>query len=114
MNKKLLVDCGIAYDEGVEKFLDEKELYESLLVNFLTDNTFDEAKGCVEAADYDGAMKAVHAMKSVTGTLCMNGLLRKCCEVMDSIRDKDYKTMEKTFGEAYNMYLEISNAIKNA
>ena len=62
-----LIKCGIDYEDGLEKFMGEELLYCGLLVNFLTENTFDEAKRCMDSGDDEGVMRAVHSMKSVTG-----------------------------------------------
>ncbi len=112
MNRESLAQCGISYDDAVEKFLGEAELYESLLVNFLDDNSFDEAKVCVENGDCEGVIRTVHAMKSVTGTLCMNVLYRKCCEVVDDARANDTERMKADFAEAYEMYQKIAECIR--
>jgi hypothetical protein len=114
MNKQLLANCGIDYDSGVEKFLGESELYESLLINFLDDNTFDQAKQCADHNDVDGVLKNIHAMKSVTGTLCMNRLYQKCCETVAYVRSGEYSLMKERFKETYDMYTQISQAIKSA
>lgn len=113
MDRDILTKSGVEYDEGIEKFLGEKELYDELLVNFLTDNTFDEAKSCVEREDYEGVLRTIHAMKSVTGTLCMNKLYRKCCQVVDSVRAKDFARVKPAFDEAYGMYETIFKAIES-
>ncbi len=112
MDRDALTECGISYDEGVEKFLGEQELYDELLVNFLTDNTFEEAKSYVDSDDYEGVLRAIHAMKSVTGTLCMNKLYRKCCQVVDAVRAKEFDRMKSAFDEAYGMYKAIFKAIE--
>ncbi len=114
MNREILIDCGIDYDGGVEKFMDEAELYERLLMEFPQDNTFDEAKECIEKGDYDGAAKAVHAMKSVTGTLSMNGLYRLCSRTVDFIRNGELQKADESFGETYSGYFKIVKGIEKA
>lgn len=111
INREILIESGVGYDEGVEKFLGEKELYDSLLVNFLEDNDFEEAKSCFEKEDYDGVERAIHTMKSVTGTLCMNELYPKCCEVLGLVREKQFDKAKPVFDEAYKMYKVIYDAI---
>ena len=112
-NRQLLEGCGIDYKEGVEKFLDEEELYCGLLVDFLTENTFDEAKRCLAESDTEGFLRAVHAMKSVTGTLSMNGLYRLCVESVDKLRSGDTKSAAELFERAYEVYEQISEGIRN-
>ena len=110
-DKAKLVECGIDYAEGVEKFLDEEELYCGLLVDFLTENTFDEAKECLVKGDDDGFLRAVHAMKSVTGTLSMNKLYRLCFDSVDEFRSGRIGEAKATFRKAYKMYTDITACI---
>ena len=112
MDKARLVECGIDYSEGVEKFMDEEELYCGLLVDFLTENTFDEARICLEKGDDNGFLRAVHAMKSVTGTLSMNKLYRLCFESVDEFRSGRENEAKETFRRAYKMYTAITDCIK--
>ena len=106
-----LESCGVDYSDGLEKFMGEAELYESLLVDFLTENTFDEAKRYLENGDDEGFMKAVHAMKSVTGTLEMNGLYRLCCDTVDCMRSGEHDKAGRIFGEVYAVYSRIAECI---
>ena len=114
MDGKVLTECGIDYDEGLEKFLQSKDLYDGLLKDFLTDNSFDEAKIAVENKDSEGVIRTIHAMKSVTGTLCMNKLYLKCCDIVDAVRADRFADAEKSFDEAYAMYQKIAEGIRNA
>jgi HPt (histidine-containing phosphotransfer) domain-containing protein len=112
MDRQILKDSGIEYEQGLEKFLDMEDLYNGLLKDFLDDNSFEEAKAAVEAMDYDTVHKTVHAMKSVTGTLCMNELYEKCCEVIDYLRNARLNEMEQAFKEAYELYQKVTEGIK--
>lgn len=109
---KMLKECGVDYDEGLERFMNEAALYDELLINFLTDNAFDEAKRCIDAGDLKGAEAAVHAMKSTTGTLSMNKLYKLCCTTMDAIHNCDADVMSITFSQAYKNYLEIAKTLR--
>ncbi|MBE6872397.1 MAG: histidine kinase [Ruminococcus albus] len=114
MNEKDILElenCGVDYREGLEKFMDEAELYEGLLVDFLTENTFDEAKKCLESGDRDGFIKAFHAMKSVTGTLSMNRLYRLCFDTVEAVRSGDEVRARENFGKAYSAYRRIAECI---
>ncbi|MBR1740104.1 MAG: histidine kinase [Ruminococcus sp.] len=114
MKRDILVSVGIDYDSGVEKFLGEAELYESLLVGFLDDNAFEDARKYIEREDWEQAGKAMHAMKSVTGTLCMNELYRSCFETIEAARAHDKAGFKRGFEKAYGEYTEIARAITAA
>ncbi|MBR1863261.1 MAG: histidine kinase [Ruminococcus sp.] len=104
--------CGVGYSDGVKKFMDEAELYEKLLVDFLTDNTFEESRADMAAGDLGAAQKAVHAMKSVTGTLCMYKLYRYCARVVDELRAGLREQAEDDMDTAYSLYRDICSAIR--
>ena len=107
-----LEKSGVDYREGLEKFMGEEDLYNGLLVDFLTENTFDEAASSLEIGDEDGFLKAVHAMKSVTGTLSMNGLYRLCFDTVEEIRSGEPEQARECFGEAYEVYSRIAECIR--
>lgn len=110
-DRQELIKSGIDYSDGVEKFLGEADLYNGLLVDFLTENTFDEAERCMEEGDDEGFLKAVHAMKSVTGTLSMNGLYRLCFDTVEALRGGDRVEAVERFGEAYGIYSRMAECI---
>ncbi|SFB84769.1 Hpt domain-containing protein [Ruminococcus albus] len=107
-----LVKCGIDYADGLEKFMDEELLYCGLLVNFLTENTFEEAKRCMDSGDDEGVMRAVHSMKSVTGTLSMYELYTLCYDTVDALRGGDRESALDSFGRAYEVYKRTVECIK--
>lgn len=114
IDSRVFTQCGIDYDDGVEKFMGETELYNGLLVDFLTENTFDEAECCMRKGDSEGFLRAVHAMKSVTGTLSMNRLYRLCFDTVEALRSGDSEYAEEIFSEAYRAYLRIAECIRRA
>lgn len=114
MDKQILIECGIDYEQGLEKFMSNVGLYERLLKNFLTENTFEEAKKAFDSKDYDGVLRAIHTMKSATGTLSMNSLYQKCCKIVDDIRAEKNELIENDFADVYGEYQKISGGIKRA
>ena len=114
MDKKILSECDIDYEQGLEKFMNNTALYERLLNNFLTENTFETAKEAFDQKDYDGVLKAVHTMKSATGTLSMNILYEKCCRVVDDIRAENTSLADRDFEDMYSEYKKISEGINSA
>ncbi|MBQ8965933.1 histidine kinase [Ruminococcus sp.] len=110
--RQALKECGVDYDEGMEKFMGEEELYDGLLVDFLTENTFDGAALCLEKGDEEGFLKAVHAMKSVTGTLSMNRLYRLCFDTVEHLRNGEPEAAKESFISAYEEYGQIACCIR--
>ena len=111
---RLLTDSGIDYRDGVEKFMEDADIYETLLGNFLRENTFEEARDCASRGDLRGFEKAVHAMKSVTGTLSMNGLYRLCAETVSALRSGETGLALDTFDRALEAFGRITDSIRKA
>lgn len=114
MNKKILVECGVEYEEGLKKFMNKTELYDRLLKNFLSENSFELACEQEKAKDYNGLSKSMHAMKSATGTLSMNRLYEMCCKINKDIREGSLNNVSSDFAEAYNEYKKICEGIRTA
>ena len=110
--RQALKECGVDYDEGLEKFMGEEELYDGLLADFLTENTFESAALMLEKGDEEGFLKAVHAMKSVTGTLSMNRLYRLCFDTVENMRSGEPEAAKESFIEAYAEYGRIALCIR--
>lgn len=51
MNISALEKCGIDYSQGLERFMNNAELYESLLGEFVRENDFKNAKDALESGD---------------------------------------------------------------
>ena len=77
MNKKFLIQNGINYDEGVERLMGNKKLYESLLIDFMNDFSFEEITNAYHAKQFQKMYKLMHNLKGTSGSLCLVDLYEK-------------------------------------
>lgn len=114
MDVKILTDADIDYEQGVRRFVGNKELFEKMLRCFLAENDFQEAKDALEKKEFDAMYRHIHTMKGVCGNLSINGLYRACTNLSELLRNKEYDKAAGEFGQIFDMYNSVCSAIKRA
>lgn len=71
MNSEILKRAGIEFEHGVARFLGDRPLYESILITFLSDDTFARGKNALERENFKDLYECVHALKGVAGNTDM-------------------------------------------
>lgn len=105
VDKTALQTIGIDYDEGVKRFSGNAEIYETFLLKFLDDATFEELDQAMQNRDYGTAFSAAHTLKGVTGNLSMNHLYEELVSFVEMLRSSTdlesaiayYPTVKKTY-----------------
>ncbi len=64
-----LEEWGCDIDGGLERFLDDKELYIRCLTRFSHDPVLLNLKECIREENWKGAYEAAHSLKGSSGTL---------------------------------------------
>ena len=95
MNADALKEYGVDYCAGVRRFLDDSELYEEMLGEFLSDGSFMRLEQAVEAGEYLAAFEQAHALKGVSGNLDMTALYRTSSVLTEYLRYNDAPDAEK-------------------
>lgn len=116
-NIKELEAAGIDYEEGLTRFMDDAELFNSILVSFLDDTTFNEAQMAMNEKNYPQLMECTHAIKGVAGNLSMSRLYKASSELTELLRGKvpfDDKTAEAYFDVLKTAYFDARNSILSA
>jgi len=86
MNSEILKSAGIDFEKGVARFLDDRQLYESILETFLDDDTLFRGKRSLEKEDYKDLYECVHMLKGVAGNTDMTQLYRNASALCDYLR----------------------------
>ena len=89
MDSEVLKNAGIDFERGVARFLGDRRLYESILVNFLSDNTFAQAKEALKNENYINLYECVHMLKGVAGNTDMTKLYCSTGALCDYLRKRD-------------------------
>jgi HPt (histidine-containing phosphotransfer) domain-containing protein len=106
MNEKILEQYGISFQEGLDRFCGDNELYERMLHLFLEDQSYNKCKEAFAKKDYHELFEAAHEMKGVSGNLDLKNLYEASCELVELLRNGEYdskriKVSFIKFEEAY-------------
>lgn len=113
MKTDILILGGIDYNEGLHRFLNLTEVYESLLCDFLDDASFINAKNAYAVNDYEQMFFNLHTLKGVTANLSIKPLYKICYEVVELLRSKKYDNIAEKFsvlGTVYNEMVDLIHA----
>ncbi len=117
MDAGILSKGGIALDKGVARFLDDRALYESVLVAFLDDTTFAQAEKAFAAKDYKALFMHIHTLKGASGTMDMTDLFKATCDLTDMMRGvehPDEAAVARGFDQLKEAYSRVRSAILEA
>lgn len=81
MSEDLLAANGVDYDEAIERFGGNKELYKRIAVKFGDDPHFAALNDAIDRNDVEGAYHHAHALKGVAGNLSLGNLYRAASDM---------------------------------
>ena len=112
MDKKKLLKAGINYDEGLERCMVNKALYNKLLLRLIENNNYDNLLKAIKEKNYEKAFGYAHTLKGMLGNLSVNEAYGKIVLLVEDLRNKMYKNIDKLFEDFNNKYLESIESIK--
>jgi HPt (histidine-containing phosphotransfer) domain-containing protein len=86
MDIKGLERAGIDYEEGLERFMGDADLYQMVLRSFLDDGCLERARTAFDARDADGLFSCAHETKGSAGNASMTDLYRAACALVETLR----------------------------
>lgn len=86
MDLDILKACGIDWQKGVARCLNDRSLFERTLLLFLQDDCFDRGKAAFALRDYPGLYRSMHELKGACGNVEMTALHDAVCELVDLLR----------------------------
>ncbi|MDD4844158.1 MAG: hypothetical protein PHU31_07480 [Anaerotignum sp.] len=107
MDSDVLKSAGIDFEKGIARFLGDRKLYESILVNFLNDTTFTLASEAFKNEKYTCLYECVHMLKGVAGNTDMTMLFRSTgalCDYLRKCEDPDREVVILLFREIEEAY----------
>ena len=110
MNKDILKEAGIDYDEGVARFSGMNTLYEKHVRKYLQDNTFAKLDTAMKTGDYEMAFRLAHDWKGLVGNLSLHSLYEASCPFVEMLRNgadvEGAKAMHTDLEEKQNIVLD--------
>lgn len=89
MDSEVLKEAGIDLKRGVARFLGDRQLYENILLSFLSDVTFGQAKEAMEKENFRDLYECVHTLKGVAGNTDMTILYHTTGALCDYLRKRE-------------------------
>lgn len=115
MNIEKLKAVGINYEEGLNRFMNNKDLYEKYLYK-LADMTYvEDVNKAICEGDYLKAFEDCHKLKSITGNLSIPDLYGKICIITDALRHNNPDNIDliSSWKEVIDVSQKVVNAINN-
>lgn len=115
MNKTILLQAGIYYVEGVERFSGYAAMYEKYLKLFPTDPTFAALKQAMADENYDLAFRNAHTLKGLAGNISLHTLAALDSELVEALRaEKDIPQAKRLLPQVEQAYHTTVQAIRDA
>jgi HPt (histidine-containing phosphotransfer) domain-containing protein len=106
-----LRQAGVDTVTALNRFMDNKEMYEHFLLKFPADDNFSKIKPAFESKNYEEALAATHTIKGVSGNLGMDRLYKATSNTVTLIRESKYAEAEASYQEIKDSYEEVVNII---
>lgn len=111
MNTERLLDAGIDYKAGVNRFQGDADLYEVVLKAFLKETILEQAQAAYENDDFSTLYRCVHEIKGSSGNMDMTKLYGASSQMVSLLRSNTRAVQEleicfKKLKDAYEMAYE--------
>lgn len=89
-----LTRAGIDYAAGLERFMNDPELYEAVLTAFAGENILDRARVAYEKKDYAQLLNVVHEAKGSGGNAGLDNVYAEASALVKLLRSPSYTDEE--------------------
>lgn len=111
LDVQTLREYGVNYDAGLARVGGNRSLYERLLLMFLKDTSYQNAKTAMEAGDRKALLEAVHTLKGVSGNLDLTALYGASTALVTLLRDPVTQDVSAAFDAFEMAYRRTSEGI---
>lgn len=105
-------NCDI--EGAMERFLDDKALYEEFVESIVEEENFSLLKNSFDEKNYEEAFEYAHTLKGVTGNLGLTPLYEVICNLVEELREKRYEEVEQYYAAVAVRYDDFCNIIRNS
>lgn len=116
MNIEKLKASGIDYEEGLERFSGNEQLYVKYLKKLLTVNTYEEMREAVLKGDLQEGFESAHKLKAFIGNLSIGYFYDKLKALTEELRgsvQKDYRQDIEKLDKEYEKILQAIRGIED-
>jgi HPt (histidine-containing phosphotransfer) domain-containing protein len=86
MRRESLMQAGVDYDEGVERFGGNPQIYEKYLAKFFQGHLMEDFVRQIGALDYAAAFRTVHDLKGAAGNFGIREYYAEICTLTELLR----------------------------
>ena len=111
-----LAPYGIDYVDAMDRFGDNTELYERLVLKYLDDAHLVALQAAMETKDYSEGYSQAHALKGVAGNLSFKDLFQCAALVSDALYAGEYEAAAEHMPEVertHNLVIQGLSAWQN-
>lgn len=112
MEKEILINANIDYENGKNRFAGNEALYEKYLLKFKDDPHFEGAKAAFAVKDYEKLLKETHALKGVAGTLGITTVYRASADIVSAIREAEEERISQLYDVLVSSYEDIIDILR--
>lgn len=112
MNIDILKASGIDYEDGLERFSGNAELYEKYLKKLLANNTYAEMREAACKGDIQEAFVAAHGLKAFIGNLSISHFYEEIRALTEEFRAGVNRDYRPDFEKLDREYEKIIQAIR--
>lgn len=114
MNREKLVNAGINYQQGVDRFAGNAALYEKYLLKIFSSGQMEKLQEQLLEKDYENAFRSAHDLKGVSGNLSMNAFYKEICRIVEELRGKiPGEEIMEYYEAAERLYKLAEEAVKS-
>ena len=106
MTIESLSQYGATVDEGLQRCVNNEQLYLTLVNRFLDQNTFPDLKAAIQANDLEKAFHIAHSLKGVIGNLSLSPLYDVIYQMTELLRNRtemDYSDYIQRYEMSYSL-----------
>lgn len=112
MNREKLIDAGIDYDQGVNRFAGKQDIYEKFLKKLFEKQLMEDLKIKLKEKNYEEAFRIAHDLKGTSGNLSVTLFYKKICEIVENLREeRNEESLLNLFNQAEMLYLNAKKAV---
>lgn len=112
MNRYALVKAGVDFNKGLRRFNNNKDMYESFLSEFQTDENFAGLSHALEQQDAKTAFQYAHALKDVAGNLSLQKIYEALVPLVEQLRQGIFDQAPALFIPVRESYETLCKVLK--